>query len=84
MVGNQEVIEEVKEILSEEFQDYWGYHNITAELKDLGYTINPKKVYRLLKECKLIKPSKRLRNVERGRKYVKFRKVMTQNPLECV
>ncbi len=42
------VIEEIKGILSQEFCCY-GYHNITDELREMGYIINHKKVYRLMK-----------------------------------
>lgn len=83
-VDNKQVIEQIEIILSEPFQDYWGYHNITAELRDLGYLINHKKVYRLMKEEKLLKPSARLRAEKVARKFVRFRKVITERPLQCV
>ena len=83
-VSNEVVVELIEKILSKPFQDYWGYHNITAELRELGYRINHKKVYRLMKEAKLLKPSARLRPEKVVRKFVKFRKVITQRPLECV
>ena len=78
------MVEQIEKILSEPFQDYWGYHNITAELRELGYLINHKKVYRLMKEEKLVKPSARLRPEKVARKFVRFRKVVTEKPLECV
>jgi putative transposase len=83
-VANKQVVEQIEKILSEPFQDYWGYHNITAELRDQGYLINHKKVYRLMKQGNLLKPSARLRPEGVARKFVKFRKVVTQRPLECV
>lgn len=83
-VDNKHIIKAIEDILSEPFQDYWGYHNITAELRDLGYLINHKKVYRLMKEEKLLKPSARLRPEKVARKFVRFRKVVTERPLECV
>lgn len=73
-VDNKRVVDKIQDILSEPFQDYWGYHNITAELRDLGYLINHKKVYRLMKEEKLLKPSARLRPEKVARKFVKFKK----------
>ena len=82
-VSNQTVIEQIETILSEPFQDYWGYHNVTAELRHLGYRINPKKVYRLMKEHRLLRPSMRLR-LKVARQYVKFRKIKTVRPLEYV
>jgi transposase InsO family protein len=83
-IDNKYVVKTIEDILSEPFQDYWGYHNITAELRDRGYLINHKKVYRLMKEEKLLKPSARLRPEKVARKFVKFRKVITERPLECV
>jgi putative transposase len=69
-IDNSQVIEQVKEVLSAPFQDYWGYHNITAELRETGYLINHKKVYRLMKEARLLRPSTRLRPKPSKRKYV--------------
>ena len=82
-VSNQAVMEQIEVILSEPFQDYWGYHNVTAELRDQGYWINPKKVYRLMKQNRLLRPSMRLRPKVK-RKYVRFRKIKTVRPLEYV
>ncbi|MFZ1619473.1 MAG: IS3 family transposase [Microgenomates group bacterium] len=58
-VCNEEVITQIKEILSEEFVDY-GYLKTTHALRqDYGYIISPKKVYRLMREEKLLnKPTK--------------------------
>lgn len=82
-VSNQAVVRQIEAILSEPFQDYWGYHNVTAELRTQGYWINPKKVYRLMKERRLLRPSTRLRPKVK-RKYVKFRKIKSVRPLEYV
>jgi putative transposase len=83
-ISNGKVIEQVKNILSEPFQDYWGYHNITAELRETGYHINHKKVYRLMDEARLLRPSTRLRPKPSKRKYVQFRKIETLRPLQYV
>lgn len=83
-IGNQQVVEQVRDILSAPFQDYWGYHNITAELRETGYLINHKKVYRLMSEARLLRPSTRLRPKPSKRKYVQFRKIKTNRPLEYV
>lgn len=48
-VDNQVVIEQIKDILSQEFCCY-GYENISIELRKLDYCINKKKVYRLMDE----------------------------------
>lgn len=61
-VSNDEVIGHIKEVLSQEFVDY-GYLKVTHWLRqEYGYIINPKKVYRLMKDQGLLnkhKPQKR-------------------------
>lgn len=48
-VSNKVVVEEIEKILAEEFVDY-GYLKVTYHLRDeLGYIINPKKIYNLMK-----------------------------------
>ena len=83
-MDNQVVVKEIEAILSRPFHDYWGYHNVTAELKETGYHINHKKVYRLMKKARLLKPATCLRPTGVVRKFVKFRKVATTRPLECI
>lgn len=54
VVSNEEVIEHIKEILSEEFVDY-GYLKTTHAMRQqFGYVISPKKVYRLMSDHKLL------------------------------
>lgn len=50
---DQEVKARIKDILSEEYIDY-GYHRTTTLLQREGYKIGDKKVYRLMKEEKLL------------------------------
>lgn len=61
-VSNDRVLEDIKEVLSLEFVDY-GYLKVTHWLRQhKGYIINPKKVYRLMKEEGLLnkyRPKKR-------------------------
>ena len=53
-VDNTVVVEDIKVLLSGEFVDY-GYIKVTHYLQDeKGYKINHKKVYRLMKEAKLL------------------------------
>src|SRR5258705_13727463 len=52
-VANANVIEQVKEIISGPYNAY-GYQNVTAELREQGYWIDDKKVYRLMDENKLL------------------------------
>jgi hypothetical protein len=54
-VNNDNVVEAIINLISPEYHDY-GYHVVTHLLKDSGYIINPKKVYRLMKENNLLHP----------------------------
>jgi len=76
----QQVIEEIKKILSIEYLCY-GYKPITAELFDRGYIINHKKTYRIMKESKLLCGMKISTKGEK-RKFVQFRKIQAQYPMQ--
>ncbi len=52
-VDNQVVLQDIESILQQEFCCY-GYKNVRDELKDKGYLINHKKVYRLMKIHRLL------------------------------
>jgi putative transposase len=83
-VSQAEVVAEIKALLAaEEFLDC-GYHLMSAYLKDKGYLINHKKLYRIMKEAGLLKADARIKRSGSGRKFVAFRKVETTRPLECV
>lgn len=57
-VSDWKVIEDIVELLAGEFVDY-GYYKTTVHLRDeKGYVINPKKVYRLMKESNLLLPNR--------------------------
>lgn len=77
------VIKSVKNVLAHEFIDC-GYRLMSAYLKLDGYQINHKKLYRILKEEGLLKLEKRINRSGSGRKFVKFRKVITARPFECL
>ena len=79
MVDNQVVIDQIKEILSQEFCCY-GYENIAVELRKLDYWINKKKVYRLMDEHKLLL-GKVIRTSGK-RKFVQHRKIQSSYPME--
>jgi transposase InsO family protein len=79
MVENQVVIEEIKDILSQEFCCY-GYENVTGELRKLDYYINEKKVYRLMDEQNLLL-GKVIRTSGK-RKFVQHRKIAATYPME--
>lgn len=83
MVDQQAVIKAVKTVLSHEFIDC-GYRLMTSYLNKDGYLINHKKLYRIMKEAGLLKLEDRINRSGSGRKFVKFRKVLTTRPLECL
>ncbi|WP_343330988.1 IS3 family transposase [Polaribacter staleyi] len=82
-VLQNDVVAAIKEILQHEFIDC-GYRLMTSYLKREGYTINHKKLYRIMKEEGLLKLDNRIDRSGSGRKFVKFRKVHTSKPLECL
>jgi putative transposase len=82
-VGQQAVITSIKEILSHEFIDC-GYRLMCTYLKRDGYLINHKKLYRIMTEAKILKLEHRINRSGSGRKFVKFRKVNTSRPYECL
>lgn len=55
MVPNETVVEEITRLIDPEYHDY-GYQISTELLKQLDYTINHKKVYRLMDENNLLHP----------------------------
>lgn len=78
LVSNQEVVEDIKQALNQDFCCY-GYHNITSELRDMNYTINHKKVYRLMDESNLLL-GKVIRTSGK-RTFVKHRKIKADYPM---
>jgi transposase InsO family protein len=83
LVAQDVVIESVKNILSHPFIDC-GYRLMTSYLARDGYTINHKKLYRIMKEANLLKLEDRIDRSGSGRKFVKFRKVKTTKPFDCL
>ncbi|WP_345375360.1 IS3 family transposase [Algivirga pacifica] len=81
LIPNEQVVDQVRIYLEHPFIDY-GYHNLCALLKRDGYVINHKKLYRLLKEANLLKNTNRIRPDRSNRKFVKFRRVNAQYPME--
>jgi len=82
-VSQKNVVESVKNILSHEFIDC-GYRLMASYLKRAGYHINHKKLYRIMTEEGLLKLENRINRSGSGRKFVKFRKVKTSRPYECL
>ena len=56
---------------------------MTKYLQREGYLINHKKVYRIMGNASLLKPGARIKS-SGARKFVRFRKVKTKYPLECL
>jgi len=79
IVSNEFVVEDIKRILSGEFVCY-GYQNVTAELKDMGFIINHKKVYRLMDENHLLLG--KVIKTQGKRAWVRFRKIKASKPME--
>ena len=82
-VDQRAVIASVKDVLSHEFIDC-GYRLMCSYLKKDGYLINHKKLYRIMKQANMLKLEHRINRSGSGRKFVKFRKVITSRPMECL
>lgn len=80
-ISNEVVLGDIKSILNQEFVCY-GYENVTAELRDLRYIINEKKVYRIMDENNLLL-GKVIRTSGK-RQFVKHRKIQASYPMECL
>lgn len=82
VVPNQAVVTSlIEEVYSQEFVRY-GYQLSTEELQQLGFMINEKKVYRLMKENGLL-----LDKITSGRlkrTWVKWRKIENAKPLDHI
>jgi transposase InsO family protein len=77
---NTEVVKDIEKTLAQEFCCY-GYRNMTGELKDMGWIINHKKVYRLMKESRLLYGG-RIRPVPFKRNFIRFRSITPDRPLQ--
>jgi putative transposase len=79
LVENTQVVDQMRAILSMDYCIY-GYRKMTHELRSMGHQINPKKVYRLMKESHLL-CSKHIK-VQGKRKWVKHRRIKAKRPME--
>jgi transposase InsO family protein len=77
---NAVVIKDIEKTLRQEFCCY-GYHNMTGELKEMGWIINHKKVYRLMKEQKLLYGG-RIRPEPFKRNFIRYRTPGAERPLQ--
>lgn len=78
-VANKTVVEEIETIQSDPDTDY-GYRKMYFALMMLGYFINHKKVYRLMKENGMLKE----RYKRKMKNYAKYRIVTPEGPLEVL
>lgn len=79
LVTNELIVDQIRAILCLDYCVY-GYRTMTKELQQMGYEINKKKVYRLMKESHLLW-GKRI-HVQGKRKWVKHRRIEAQKPME--
>ena len=77
--GNKDVKSFIKEAFENPQIDY-GYHKMTGYLQLNGFYINHKKVYRLMKEARLL----RAKPVYEAKNYVQYRIVCPQAPLRLM
>ncbi len=80
LVENAVVVKDIEQTLSQEFCCY-GYRHMTGELKEKGWIINHKKVYRLMKESKLLYGA-RIRVAPFKRNFIRFRSLRPERPLQ--
>jgi len=80
LIENAVVVKDIEMTLSQEFCCY-GYRNMSAELNELGWIINHKKVYRLMKEAKLLYGA-RIRVMPFKRNFIRFRSLSPDRPLQ--
>jgi len=80
VVANEDVINDIKRTLQIEFVCY-GYLPMTRELNGLGYLINHKKVYRIMRDERLL--CGQIISTSAGkRSFVQFRKIVAEYPLQ--
>lgn len=80
LLENKVVICDIEKTLYQEFCCY-GYRNMSCELKEMGWIINHKKVYRLMKENHLLYGA-RIRPEPFKRNFIRFRSPGAERPLQ--
>jgi transposase InsO family protein len=78
-VSNTQIVAQIKNIKQNPDTNY-GYIKTSYLLKTMGFFINKKKVYRLMKEHNLL----RKRNQGMQKNYAKYRKVLPSEPLQVL
>lgn len=82
VVSDEKVVEAIQSILGQDFIDY-GYIRTTEALKNLGYKINKKKVYRIMKENNLLYPSRKA-TPKQTKEYVEYSSPLCYRPFEVI
>lgn len=82
VVPDEMVVQTIENTLGQDFIDY-GYIRTAEELKNLGYHINKKKVYRIMKEHKLLYPKRRALK-SASKEYVEFSSPLCSRPFEAI
>jgi transposase InsO family protein len=80
IIQNESVVIAIRFILSEEFVSY-GYDKVTDDLKDNGFIINSKKVYRLMKQYRLLCGAV-IKTDSGKRRFVQWRVQQASSPME--
>lgn len=81
-VDNETVISEIIDLITPDFHDY-GYQIITVLLKQKGYSINHKKVRRIMRDNQLLHPKKR-RSFSIDKTYTKFSVPPLDRPFQTI
>jgi len=82
LYSNEYVVERIKWLLEQEFIDY-GYEKVTGWLQNSeGLVINGKKVYRLMKQARLL--NSRIRSSKQGKRIAKDLLPSPAQPFECL
>ena len=80
LVDNRVVVDTIKEIIGVDFIDY-GYEKVAVELRKRGYIINKKKVYRLMKDNRLLNHNGKFQN-KSSKIYAKYTQPCAAQPFE--
>jgi putative transposase len=76
---DKEVVRQIEQVRKDPDTNY-GYRRMCAALMILGYFINHKKVYRLMKENQMLAK----RHKAKGKNFAQYRIVIPQGPLEVI
>jgi transposase InsO family protein len=79
LVENELVVEQIRAVLGMDYCVY-GYQMMTTELRTMEYLINKKKVYRLMRENRLL--CGKVIKTQGKRKWVEFRRIEAKHPME--